>query len=267
MATDNAVEPVNIMLSRDELLLVLGLINAEYIPGLDADPLGELSTDQLVLALTVAGRGLRARGLARVRETGELAVHAALLAAVSACAYSQNAVFVYHWPAKSETPTRYFGHLREGAFVAHTRPEDVLHLFTVLPSKDRLIEQVLAVCQYQDVPAAKTGPVQISGQDFARMRELAEKGDLEQAIGILAAGQAPPGAAERLVETLAGGLRLSIVQTLKQLGDGSVSKRDFTLVQNEQQAWLVIAKTDDTATLLAEPATRVELRTILSESL
>ena len=69
MATDNAVEPVNIMLSRDELLLVLGLINTEYIPGLDADPLGELSTDQLVLALTVAGRGLRARGLAGCART------------------------------------------------------------------------------------------------------------------------------------------------------------------------------------------------------
>jgi len=267
MATDYAVEPVNIMLSRDELLLVLGLINAEYIPGLDADPLGERSTDQLVLALTVAGRGLRARGLARVRENGELAVHAALLAAVGACAYSQNAVFVYHWPAKSEAPTRYFGHLRDGAFVAHTRPEDVLHLFTVLPSKDRLIEQVLAACQYQDVPAAKTGPVQISGQDFARVRELAEKGDLEQAIDILTAGQAPPGAAERLVETLADGPRLSIVQTLKQLGDGSVQKRDFTLVQDGQQAWLVMAGATDDASLSARPTTGAALRSLLAESL
>ena len=202
-----------------------------------------------------------------MRENGELAVHAALLAAVSACAYSQNAVFVYHWPAKSETPTRYFGHLRDGAFVAHTRPEDVLHLFTVLPSKDRLIEQVLAVCQYQDVPAAKTA----SGTNFGPGLRSGARASREGRSG---AGYQHPGcrtgsSRRHRAPDRDPGRRaaLSIVQTLKQLGDGSVLKRDFTLVQNEQQAWLVIAKTDDTTTLLAEPATGVELRTILSESL
>ena len=67
MANENSSQLVNILLSRDELLLVLTLLEAQYIPGLDIDPLGERSAEQQDLAFVVAARGLRARDLARVR--------------------------------------------------------------------------------------------------------------------------------------------------------------------------------------------------------
>ena len=123
-------QPMNVLLSRDELLLMLQLLRAPTLAGLDANPAGDWNAEQQRVALTVAERALRARDLAHLRPGGELAVHTALLAAVGVCAYPQATLFVYHWPANAEAATRYFAHQRQGELVAHTRPADVLHLFT-----------------------------------------------------------------------------------------------------------------------------------------
>jgi hypothetical protein len=267
MNDENAQQPVNILLSQKELQVVLDLLETDYIPGLDADPLGNLTAEQQSLALTVANHALQARELVQVQERGKLVVHNTLLTAVGVCAYSQKSIFVYHWPTNAENPTRYFGHIREDNIVAHTRPEDILHLFSVLPSKDQLVEQVLAVCEYRQVPASPAHELTVPGEDFAMVRLLADAGDTEKAIGLLTNNETPANTARALAVTLATSPRVSIMQTLKYVGAESIQKRDFTLLQNGQHTWLVIAPPGeaDGTPLRVKTTTKDEVRALLAE--
>ena len=270
MANGNSSQPVNILLSRDELLLVLSLLEAQYIPGLDVDPLGERSAEQQDLAFVVAARGLRARDLARVRadaQSGQLVVHVGLLAAVSACAYSSNAAFVYHWPSRAEIPARVFSHVRDGSFVVHTPVEDVLHRFTMLSSKEHLVDQVLAACHPLDGTPSASGEIQVPGSDFAQLRQLAEDGNLNEAKSLLTSDPESTGLVTALLETLSSQPQISIVQTLRQIDADTVLKRDFTLVQAGSTLWLVAPTAADETILIVKPATQEDVRGLLLESI
>jgi len=264
---NRVVEPMNLLLSREELLLTLDLLQAASVPGLDADPLGELDEAQRQLALIWAGRALRARGLAQVDGEGELTLHRALLTAVGVCAYSNNAIFVFHWTADGETPSRYFGHMRGEDIAAHTRPEDVLHLFTLLPSKENLLAQVMAFCEYEDAPGEHAYEMMVPTDDFVRARELANNGEADQAVDLLT-GDGAGGTAAAFIATLTHSPRISILQTLKQDGDTAVQKSDFTIVQNDEAAWLIApARAEDDAVLLVKATGSGEVEGLLDKLL
>lgn len=269
MTEDVTLEPINILLSREELLLALDLLQAESLPGLDADPLGELSPEGRELALTVAGRGLRARDLAQVGEDGTLTLHTALLTAVGVCAYSTSTVFVYHWPDNGETPARYFGHVRDDDIAAHSRPDDVLHRFTLLPSMSHLIEQILAFCQYQEAPLNELPEMAVAGQDFVKVRELASSGSAEQAASLLIASGAAQESAKAFASTLARSPRVSILQTLAQAGEDEVVKRDFTVVQDGEHTWFIgpTSEESENPNLVIRSTNREEIESLLAESL
>lgn len=265
-------EPVNVVLSSDELALILGLLQVQTIPGLDPDPLGQRTSEQQDIAFVVAARGLRARGLARAHtadqpDAAPLAVHAGVLAAVGACAFSSGALFVYHWPSRVELPLRIYGHLRDGAYVIHTPYEGTLHRFTMLASRERLVDQALAVCQLREAPAALAGELRLAGGDFAQLRQLAEQGDLIQARALLNPALAPADLVNALLATLANQPQATIAQTLKGADGGAVSKRDLTLVQDSNALWLVEPVDGDASLLAARQVTRSDVYTLLLESL
>ncbi len=268
MSDENGFEPINVLLSREELLLVLDLLRAATIPGLDADPLGELDEAQRQLALIWAGRALRARGLAQVGEDGALEVHSALLTAVGVCAYANDAVFGFHWPAGGEAPVRYFGHIRGDDIAVHTRPEDVLHLFTLLPSKEKLLAQVLAFCEFEDVPEPRAFEMTVTNDVFVQAREMANDGDADGAAALLTGQGADGETAVAFTATLVNSPRITILQILKQDGDDAVQKSDFTIVQNDDYAWFIApAQTEGEAKLLIRSTTKDEIEGVLAELL
>lgn len=265
-------KPVNVVLSRDELALVLSLLQVQTIPGMDPEPLGPRTPEQEDIAFVVAARGLRARGLAQVRSAdqpkdAQLTVHVGVLAAVGACAFSTAALFVYHWPSQRELPLRIFGHVRDGVFVIHTPQEDALHRFTMLASQEQLVDQALAVCQLTEQPAALAGELRLAGNDFARLRELAEQGDLAQASALLAPEPASQVLVDSLLAVLASKPQVTIVQTLQAAEASAVTRRDFTLVQDTSALWLVEPVDVDASLLDARPVKRSAVRALLLESL
>jgi len=262
---NNLTEPINVLLSREELLLTLRLLQVESIPGLDNDPRGNLTPEGLELALTVAGRALRARELAQVQEDGSLALHNLLMTAVGICAYATQTVFVYHWQEDGDLPVRYFGHIRGDDFVAHTRPDDVLHLFTLLPTKAQMVEQVLQLCSWED-KAQKNGAYSLEVADFGQVRQWARAGEVDTAVTHLINHQANPEAAHALVSTLSHSPHVSIMQMLKQQADQSVAKQDFTLVRDQDHGWLMTAPTGEAnGPLLVETAVKADIMALISD--
>jgi hypothetical protein len=260
------MEPVNILLSREELLFVLNELQADFLPGLDPDPLDDLPAEQRAVTLTVAERALQARELVRRYASGELVLHNALLTAVGVCAYAFNAILVYHWPAQSNTPIRYFGHTRGDDVAAHSRPDESLHLFSLLPSKEQLLDQILAVCEYEEIPPAEPFEFTMSGDVLGQARALAADGDASQATELLVKAGINPAAANALAKTLAHTPKATILQTISQPGDGTVQKRDFTLLQNSGPAWLAVASPgNEAAELRVKTTNKDELVKLLSE--
>ncbi|HFQ94445.1 MAG TPA: hypothetical protein ENK32_10575 [Anaerolineae bacterium] len=259
----NETESASFLLSREELLLLLDLLEAESIPGLDPDPLGELNDDQRALALIWAGRALRARELAAVGENGELLVDEGLLTAVGGCIYWQTALYVYHWPEPGRAPIRFFGYARDGQAVTHTRPADVLHHLAVLPSAEALADEVTAVCQCQTLPDAPDTQFTLPRDLFIRARELAEEQEMAAAAQTLQEAGVPGETAQTLTAVLSGAPRMSIWQIVKRGENGDAETHDYTLLHSEDAAWLVSlpAGGDD---LEVRTVTAVALRELLA---
>jgi hypothetical protein len=260
-------QPLTVTLSREELLAVLEVLQATFIPGLDEDPLGEMTPQGRELAVTVARRALEARELGQVGEDGQFLVHRAVLTAVGACAYSQSAVIAFHWPSGSEEATRFFGHLREGDVVIHTRPTDVLHRFALLPSRDALIGQLLDFCEAGEAGDEPAAEFKVRRDDFGRARDAATAGAPAEAAGILCETGADQAAAESLAATLAASPRVSVVQTLKGAGGQEIATREFTLIQNGGHAWWLLPQGGGAAagdTLTVQTTNRSKISTAVA---
>ncbi len=254
-------EPINLLLSRDELLYALRGLDAAFVPGLDPEPLGERTAAEQELALTVAERSLRARELVRVLPDGNRQIHTAMLTMVGVCAYPQTAVLAYHWPAGADTPLRYFGHLRGDDVVSHLRPEEALHLFSLLPDKATLIDQLLAFCNWQDTAAVAKTEFTVDSDSFAAARAAADSGDTARAAETLIGGGVGAAAAGALAVTLANSPRVSILQIVRPAA-GGVQKQDVTLLQDDNRTWLAVAAANQP--LRVQSAGRDDVRELLA---
>lgn len=259
-------QSTSFLLSREELILLLDLLEAAPIPGLDSDPLGELNDEQRALALIWAGRALRARGLATVGDDGSLLVNEHLLTAVGICAYWKTSLNVYHWPAPGQTPVRFFGYVGNGQVATHTRPEDVLHCLSVLPSVKALVDEVTAVCQCQSIPDIPTVKYKVARELFVQAREAAESQETKTSLKLLLQGGMPQDTAQTLTAVLAGKPRMSIWQIVNQIENGDARTQDYTLLQQDQTAWLISLSSGKNK-LQIQTASTVALQALLNQHL
>jgi hypothetical protein len=268
MNEDNSLQPLAVILSREELLAVLNVLRAPTIPGLDRELSGELTPEQEAFALVVARRALLARGLAQMQADGELLMHRGLLTAVGTCAYAQASILVYYWPSGAQAPERLFGHIRGDDAVAHTRPGPVLHRFTVLPSKDVLVEHVLAFCQFEAGPPVAIFDFTVPRQDFADARQFADAGNASAATALLKQDGVSDAAAESLVTTWAAAPCVSVLQTLTQQSNQAVRALEFTLVQSGQNAWWAAPMPGEEANtpIRVKTASASDIRDMLTKS-
>jgi len=256
-----------VTLSREELLAVLHVLRASTIPGLDREPSGDLTPEQEAFALVVARRALLARDLAQVRADSEFLVQRRLLDAVGACAYAHDSILVYTWPPGARDPQNLFGHTRGGDVVAHTRPDAVLHRFTLLPSRAELVAQVLAFCKFDPAPTDEVFDFTVQREDFAAAREAAVGGS-NAAAALLVRGGAPEDAAGDLAADWVASPRVSALQTLTRQADGTADSREFSLVQAGPRAWWVAPMPGEKANapIQVKTASASDIRDLLTGS-
>jgi hypothetical protein len=257
-----------IQLSRDELLLTLRLLGANTIPGLDPDPEGPVTAEEEALALRVAGRGLQARGLARIDKMGQLLLHELLLAAVGTCVFAQNSLFIYHWPVVNQEPDRYFIHNQDdNIIIIHSRPASILHGFTLIPDASQLVDQIFALCHYNELPPADHYEFTISSDIFVQVRQMAQNSPLSSAQELLMDSGQSEDVAIAFASTLGNEqARVTVFQSLHSSA-GIVHKQDFTLLQDKKYSWLLSSQAidSDEASLVVRTIATEYLETTLSE--
>lgn len=230
----------SILLSREEVLLLLKLIKAETIPGLGEEPIGELSQDQLAIGYIYAERALRARELAHINSDGKLAVNQALLETITVCAYSQNAIVAHHFPVDGR-PKVYSGHSYDGAHVSHVKLEDVLHLFSILPDQDTILQQTINICQLHNLPKTDAKEIKVTHATLEKIHQALNSDNHQIAIDLVVASDSELDAARAFVKLLAQPHTTSILYYISPSSTGGqLSPREITILQNEESAWLMI---------------------------
>lgn len=247
-------ESRQILLSREELLFVLQQLDATTIPGLESDPLGDLTPEGQTLALTVAERALRARGLVQLASTAaDLAVRPVrvdqqLLTMIGVCAYSQRAIFLYHRGREAGSSGRYFGHIRSDntageqgdIVIGHTLPAPDLHRLTRFPSRTDLFADLLTSCACAEVRSGAhefTLPFSV----FQRVQETTDTSERETAQQFLLESNVSEASAAAFVELFAEDYQLSILQMVQQQADNTVTQREFLLFHAKDTTWLAFA--------------------------
>lgn len=261
----NGAEPLSLQLSQEEVLAILDLLEASYIPGLEDNEVREWPSEKRQFALSLARRVLQSRGLAQVQD-GTFQVHRAVLTAVGVCAYSPSAAMIYHWPDADEAPASYFAHLRGSDAVFHSVPAPSMHLFSLLSSKQALIDAILDACEYRGVAQTDKLELVLSRSLFSQVRELAESGQIAEAHQRLVESEIADETAREFIELFVEGPRVSIFQTLKQQGAEAVHTHQFTLLQSARSSWLVMALAGEAdGPLLARTVGTETVRTTLDQ--
>jgi hypothetical protein len=257
-----------IILSREELLFVLQQLAVTTIPGLDKDPLGELTPEGHELARTLAARALRARGLVRSSAAGSepLQIHQTLLRMVGACAYAQQAIFLYHRDPHGNPPLRYFGHILGEDVVAHTHPETALHQFALLPSRAALFTEILTICACPEV-VTEVHEFTLPFAVFEQVQQAVGDEQWETAQHLLAHAHLTRASISAFLSLFAADYRLSVLQIVKQQMDNNVAQRELLLFQTGSVIWLAFAAKLPSGQneMLVKTTNRAELHQLWSE--
>lgn len=233
--------PVNIILAREEVLLILRLLDHTVLYGLDADPLGELTKEQVAYGLICAERSMRARGIARIdEENGNLLIQNDLLNALGICAFATQLCVVHHFSAEGQ-PDRLIAHRLGEQVVIHTNPGIGLHRFLTLSGRDVLLSELATACLDQPrVDGANSLLLQTSRANLSAAREAAASGNLEQVQTYLGGGNTNVEAISHLGSLLSQPHSVSIVHILTPQQGDEVASQEFTVLHNQQQAWLMV---------------------------
>jgi len=255
------------LLSREELLLLLKLLNADYILGLTPDPLGELSAKQQAFAFIYAERALRARQLATVDEQGVLKVQRELLDIIGICVYPERSVVAHHILPNKQA-SLFTGHCREAQYAIHLIPEAALHHITLHPTSATFFNELIAFCRCQKLPEALTEGMFIDGETYKRLCESVSSGNELASLNLLLEQGVTHDSAQSFVTTLLAPHTISVVQFLNPLSTNSLAKREMTILQSESQAWLVVQsnRIDSDELVSIQPLTTQMLTRVLLET-
>lgn len=228
------------LLSKEELTLLLRLLDTNFILGLDPDPLGALTEQQQAVGLIGAERALRSRQLAMLDEKGSLKVQNDLLQVVGTCAYPHKSLAIHYFSEVNSTPSRYFFYWRnDKSAVVHTIPQDALHLLALLEDETALLNAAVSVCQCN--VASKDGMVDINltSEVLTAVRSIAMKGDAESATKLLIENNVNRESAVALIKLLSAPYSLTVIYFLTPRPENTLASREVTILCNAEIAWLM----------------------------
>ncbi len=188
-------ERVSVVLSREELAVVLRLLGAPGIAGfeqtwLKAAPDGSLPAD-VRHTLEIATNGLIARGFVTAQDniygTGpsgpardlQLTMPAPLIALVAACAYGNFSVLLAVRDARGRRQA--FLHELQGLGVIHTAPQAGLHQFDALNGRTGVLQMVVTILGVERQPAANVPSGTIQAPLLEQVCDKALAGKFQEA--------------------------------------------------------------------------------------
>jgi hypothetical protein len=224
---------MELTLSRDELMLIASLFKRDHLAGLEqADPPADPQR-----ARQIAGRSLRARGIAKV-ENGEPRVHMAALSLVGVCAHAQKTFVVHKLPSNAGATRAVIHVLGEDAVVRETLSPEVYKLKS-LKDQAALTQEALALMAATGVPKPAPMTGTLTSDALTAGREAAIKGDLMAARGAFVQGGADAALARALTGFFSAPHQLTLVHAMAA-SNGVLNVQGMTVATGSAAAWLML---------------------------
>jgi hypothetical protein len=253
-----------VLLSRNELEVILRVLEVGDLPGLESDPLGELTAEQRAYGLIVAERSLRARELARTNEAGKLLIHREVLELVGACGLSEGTLVVTTARPADATGAQWYGHRLGETCVVHSLPDLALHQFTQVADRTALVQLIGASAGWPDCPAAPISPVTLAGDVIASARTMAPQDQAAAATALKAAG-AESVTADALAATFASPYGVTVVQAIHRRDANTVAAASVSILYNDAQLWLMTEIDSGASQFDLRTATRPQVETLIQQ--
>jgi hypothetical protein len=225
-------------LSREELVLILRLLEAQAFPGLLADPLGEMTGEQEALSLVFAERAMRSRGFAALKD-GKLVILKPIMQALLAAIAPMGSVVITHFRGKGFPLQLYISHLEDN-YVVHRVVDQVLYQFSVFSDKAEHIDPVLDEIGANTLPLVEEAlTIEIPYELLQEVIGIAEQQGSKVAVDFLIGHGTSVQSAQNLAAVLGDPHSVTIFQHINfQQPGGQGELRMFTLLHNQNSAWL-----------------------------
>lgn len=240
-----SAEPFSVVLSHAELAYLLSLFAATPTIGIDRNPFDGLSAQEIAVAHTTARNALRARDLLRLDAEARPLVNDDLLRVLESCANPHLIVTAYRYVAGEELPLARFGYRRADAAVIHTRPDDLLHAFTLAPDAMTLAQSLADFCAggaAASLPAS--APLTLPGGVMAAARAYADAGQADQVVQVLRTAGLDDDAATALAAELNNPAAVTAITFVATSSDAGTRRRDAIYWQSTSPAARLIVYTE-----------------------
>lgn len=233
----DGAQPVELVLTRGEMLLVASLLGRAELPGLDVEP--DATPETAKRDERAAAMSLLHRRLARLDSAGKPQIDRRVLTAVRACAYPRSFVVVQRYDIGRDAD-RMVMYLSNGHAVQQRSAGPAKYRLIVSRGAEMALEALQVFCLGQDAEPARTpmhASVSEAGLDAART--AAQEGDLQGARARLAQAGATEDVAQALSAFLAAPHTLVVLQSVV-VGEAGGVTRLATIAHGKGVAWLLV---------------------------
>lgn len=257
-------KPLSIRLGTEELMFVLWLLNTPTLPGLGANPFGDLPAEQVAVALASAERSLRARRLVGKAKDGSVQMEQVVMALVGTCAVPERSVVLTCEAPDTGRIVHYF-HATELLAVEHSNPEPGVHLFEALPDATAIPGRLGELMHLGQQPAPNAEPAHVTEETLQRATQAARDGP-EKALAVLLSVGLEKRTAGELAAALARTRRRSALASVHHLREETPASDGFVVLEGPNGLWAMVTTGDDpTAVVNLWPHSAADVRVRLGE--
>ncbi len=228
------MQRVVVSLSREELYVIMRLLNASQLPGFDltwlnATPDGEVP-DNVRQTLDVAANALIARGYMSLQEPVEtekvqINIPSPVIALVGACIFGENSILLsLHTP---DGPKLTYLHQLRELGVVHTVPLPDVHQFEALNGREGVLSVMNDMLNLQEQSVSTLPASKVLAVNMQIARDAAIAGKVDEAVELLVRGGLPAATAQELGKAMKEATALGSIIAAKREDDGK--QRDAAL--------------------------------------
>jgi hypothetical protein len=246
---------ISFAVSTEELLVILGYLKVDSMPGLDGSHLQGLDEGQMEFALGIAERALYARGFIIPDPQKKPVLAPTVFSMVGACVMPEVTI-VLSCNRPKQRQEEYYYHISRGMAVMHYSLNEGIQQFVAVSERATIAQSILSTLKLREKSALKCPPIQIKASLFGEMRKALNEDRFPDASRLLTESGLNSASAQAMLETQQHPVANTTIGYLKGR-DGEVTASGFTVIEGDNGLWIATSpenKLGLDADLLISPA-------------
>lgn len=233
MTTNN----ISFAVSVEELLVILGYLKAESLPGVDGSHLQGLDEEHMELALGIAERALYARGFIVPNPQKKPVLAPTVFSVVGACAMPEISILVSSNRPEQRREDFYY-HISRSMVVMHYSLNQGIHQFVAVTERSIIPQSILSVLQLKERPALACPPLRVKASIFGEARKASLENRPSDALRLWNESGADPASAQAMVQTQGKPIANTMIGQLAGQNEKGTSD-SFTVIEGGNGIWIV----------------------------